>query len=107
MNIQPIRIYNEEEDEAPIREPQQDDEINLPEPPKITKCEGYEIEEDEGGDDGENDLNIEDFNPNEEKGAEIKKKNSLFGDFDKVAGGESKFPFIYVAMALGLIKFAY
>lgn len=107
MNIQPIRLYGEddieEKPQAPTREPIQDEEVNLP-PPEPKNCEGIEYDEPDEFDNEDLDNIIKD----KEEVEAPKKKNSLFGEFSKNTDKkDSQMPFIYVAMALGLIKFIY
>ena len=99
MNIQPIRIYGDDDKHERI-ETEQDKEIILPEP---IENEKEELEN-----------NLPDFEDTidtcEEEECRPIKKNSLFGSRGQVQKKEKKeynIPIVYIAMGLGLIKFLF
>ena len=108
MNINPIRIFGEDDDDerpqdlAPPRQiNKQDEEIKLPDVPEdLPEDVDKEFFDDiAGGDDlGKGELN-----------ACEPKKNNLFGKLpeEREPAKKTSIPVIYVAMALGLIKFMY
>lgn len=100
MEINPIRIYGDDDIHEKTTTNENDTEVNLPD---VKECSLEEF-------DSVEDINniIEDPEP-EEKEQCIKKKNSLFGGLDTqqkqkqtTGGGVS---IIYIAMGLGLVKF--